>query len=219
MADAVGNVNLAPGASVKPTTTNKELLASSAEGTYVQQGVTLRVGQGVLAVGTPLVQFDDGTYGKIGATDRQVSATSNTTVAGNIITTPAAHKLQVGDEVKFGTTNGGLTAGTLYYVQSVPSSTTFTVSTTNGGAAVTITAAAATGTVTQIASDAEVEGFLRDQVDTGVTGDLAKFGNIVLRGVLTYSLIKAANGAADLDANTLAVLGARRDANRDLLIF
>lgn len=66
-----------------------------------------------------------------------------------------------------------------------------------------------------------VEGFLRNQVDTGVAanGDLPKEGNIVLKGVLKYSLIKAANGATDLAAGAVTALAARKNLVRDLFIF
>jgi hypothetical protein len=56
MADAVGNVVNAPaGVTVSPFTTDVELLRSTGAG-WTQSGVTLKPNQGVLAVGTPLVQ-------------------------------------------------------------------------------------------------------------------------------------------------------------------
>lgn len=58
MSDSVGNVIYAPGASKTPYTTDNELLASGKN--WSQFGVTLKQGQGVLAVGTPLTK-DSGT--------------------------------------------------------------------------------------------------------------------------------------------------------------
>lgn len=56
MADYVGNVVPAPaGITSQPFTTDAELLNSLGSG-WTQSGVTLKPGQGVLAVGTPLVQ-------------------------------------------------------------------------------------------------------------------------------------------------------------------
>lgn len=70
----------------------------------------------------------------------------------NIVTTvaAAAHGLAVGDRVTFPTLTGGtgLTAATgVYYVLTVPSATTFTVSATLGGATLDITVDATAGTV------------------------------------------------------------------------
>lgn len=58
------------------------------------------------------------------------------------VVTLAAHALAVGDTFIPYTTGAlltGLTAGTTYYVQSVPTANTFTVSATNGGAAIAFT--------------------------------------------------------------------------------
>lgn len=138
MSDSVGNVIYAPGASKKAFTTDDELLASTVEGSWSQFGVTLKQGQGVLKVGTPLTKdAPTGTY---------VAAATNATSG--------------------------------------------------------------------------VVGFLRLETDTGVSGtDLPRMGNAVYRGVLKYSLIKAANGATDLAAGLNTALGARLDSDRDFYIF
>jgi hypothetical protein len=134
MSDSVGNVIYAPGSSKKGFTTDLELLQSTSG--WTQFGVTLKQGQGVLAVGTPLTKD---------------SATGT-------------------------------------YVAASPTATS------------------------------GVEGFLRLETDTGVVGtDLPRLGNCVDKGVLKYSLIKAANGATDLTAGLLTSLGARINANRDSL--
>lgn len=63
------------------------------------------------------------------------------TDAGDLITTPVPHGLAIGDSVIFGaiTTTTGITAGVRYYVLTVPSSTTFTVSATKNGATLALT--------------------------------------------------------------------------------
>ena len=68
----------------------------------------------------------------------------------NVCTTSAAHGLVVGDRITFPTLTGGtgVTAGTtVYVVISVPSTTTFTFSATEGGSAVDCTVDATAGTV------------------------------------------------------------------------
>lgn len=64
------------------------------------------------------------------------------TAADDLVTTPAAHGLVVGDRVTFGTLTGvaGASANQLYYVKTVPSATTFTVSGSLGGGTQNITA-------------------------------------------------------------------------------
>lgn len=57
-----------------------------------------------------------------------------------VITTTVAHGLVVGDQVKTGTvvTTTGITSNTVYYVKTVPSTTSVTLSATSGGAALTL---------------------------------------------------------------------------------
>jgi lysophospholipase L1-like esterase len=70
-----------------------------------------------------------------------------------VFTTPAAHGLQVGDQVVLGaiTTTTGVTAGTTYYVRTVPSTTTFTLTATPGGSAVSLTGDGSTAGVSKAA--------------------------------------------------------------------
>ncbi len=78
------------------------------------------------------------------------SITTLTSVAAtDIFTTGSSHGYSVGDPVWFsGLTGGaGLTANTVYYVASVPSATTFTVSATLGGASFDHTSNITVGTV------------------------------------------------------------------------
>lgn len=74
--------------------------------------------EGAAFAGTTTVEADDDTF-----------------------TTSAAHGLVVGQRIKIKSLTGGtgLTDETIYYVASVPSTTTFTVSATLGGAAVDVT--------------------------------------------------------------------------------
>lgn len=217
--DALGNLNVAPGFAVGTPTSDKELLASSVG--YSQDGAILRVGQGTLAVGTPLVRHDDNTVGALGSADRVVANTVTFTDAGDLVTTPVAHGLVVGEEVKVASvaTTTGIVANTTYFVKTVPSSTTLTLSATNGGSTLALTTDGTGGALSQVETDVDVIGFLRRETYTGVTGDIPKHANVVWKGTLKYSLIKAANGATDLSAATLAALGARVDLKRDFLNF
>jgi hypothetical protein len=72
MADAVGNVVPAPSGVTQVTTTTDKELVRSFGGGFTQDGVTLKPNQGVLAVGTPLVQDN--------ATKQYVKAATNATV-------------------------------------------------------------------------------------------------------------------------------------------
>lgn len=67
-------------------------------------------------------------------------------IASNVITFTAAHGLKVGQAVKFTTVTGvtGISANDILYVQSTPTSTTATFSTTVGGNAATISGATPT---------------------------------------------------------------------------
>ena len=217
--DSVGNVNLAPGYGRTGVTKNIELLAS--ETGYRQDGVLLRVGNGVLEVGTPLVKYEDETWGPITASDRMVAATVTFTDSGDLVTTPTAHQLEPGDEVKFATisTTTGVTANTTYYVKTAPSGTTLTLSTTPGGSTVALTTDGTGTNMTQVETAGDVSGFLRKRVDTGAVGSIPKYGARVYSGNLKYSVIKAANNNTDLAAATVTALNARIDASRDYFIF
>lgn len=60
--------------------------------------------------------------------------------ATGVLTVSAAHGLAVNDPIKLGaiTSTTGVTAGTVYYVRTVPSTTTLTLSATLGGSALTL---------------------------------------------------------------------------------
>ncbi len=72
----------------------------------------------------------------VGPTDT-LRAIGTVTIAAStdVLTTSVAHGLVVGDRVKTGTvtTTTGITSATVYYVKSVPSTTTLTLSATSGG--------------------------------------------------------------------------------------
>jgi hypothetical protein len=99
-----------------------------------------------LATGT--VDFSSGTSVAFPA----LPATVATGTPG-VFTTPSIHGLSVGDQVYFWATPmpvapaGSLQTGTVYYVQSVPTTTSFTISATSGGAAIAITTSTATNLV------------------------------------------------------------------------
>lgn len=76
------------------------------------------------------------------ATSSVSIGTATLTASGNLITTSVTHGLTVGNAVAFGTTSAslGVDPGSVYYVITTPSATTFTVSGSPGGSARTITA-------------------------------------------------------------------------------
>jgi hypothetical protein len=92
----------------------------------------------------------------------------------DVLTVSGAHYLLVGDIVRVSsatTLPAGLSAATDYYVLTTPSTTTLTLSATNGGAVVAITGAG-TGAHTITAS-----GVLKEVTDTeaaAATGDIRK---------------------------------------------
>ncbi len=72
-----------------------------------------------------------------------VAATGTNVTPTNAFTTAAAHNLRHGDPVVFATTNGNITAGTIYYVKWV-SATVFQVAATVNGVAIVLAAHANT---------------------------------------------------------------------------
>lgn len=82
------------------------------------------------------------TYSSLFAALVTVLGTVTVTIASPGVFTKTSHGLIVGDGVAFSTTGAlptGLTANTLYYVQSVPTGNTFTVAATRGGSAIATT--------------------------------------------------------------------------------
>jgi hypothetical protein len=76
---------------------------------------------------------------------------SATVVAATGVWTLSTHGLAVNDQVVLGaiTTTTGVTADTVYYVKTVPSGSTFTLSATLGGAALTLVGDGSTASVTK----------------------------------------------------------------------
>jgi hypothetical protein len=75
------------------------------------------------------------------------------TDSGDIVTFNQVHGLRVGDRVKVGavTSTTGITAGTTYYVLTVPSTTTVTLSATSGGATLALTTNGSSVSCTKLA--------------------------------------------------------------------
>jgi hypothetical protein len=74
------------------------------------------------------------------------------TASSSTLTSATSHGLSVGDAVVLGaiTTTTGVTAGTVYYVLTVPSATTFTIGAAPGGSALSMTSNGSTASVTQL---------------------------------------------------------------------
>lgn len=90
--------------------------------------------------------------GTVTASDVTTAIGTATEVAAtDVITASATHNLAVGDRVKFGSTQAPVTAGVIYYVIAVPSSTTFKIATTAGGTSVDFVADGSLGTVVKVA--------------------------------------------------------------------
>ena len=134
----------------------------------------------------------------------------------NIITTVAAalHGLAVGDRVIFPTLTGGtgLTAATTeYFVKTVPSTTTFTVSATLGGAELNITADATAGTVRRyeniagmaVMPSAILIGFAPVPPTDAIRGDLFDYQELVDDSGLVLQFYHGADGNTDQEYQTI----------------
>ena len=130
---------------------------------------------------TPLAWLGEGytlSGSVIGLTTATHAGTTLGTVtadaATNVLTNSDAHNLSVANRVRFTTTTtlpAGLSLATDYYVLTVPSTTTLTVSASRGGAVVDITTTG-TGTHTML-----LQGALSEVTDTEAavsTGDMRK---------------------------------------------
>jgi hypothetical protein len=111
-------------------------------------------------------------------------------------TTSTNHKFSVGDAVVFtGTTFGGVTAGTTYYVRTVPSTTSFTLKDSTD-VLVPLTTASGTTTVTYDYDTALCQRDMRSYVDAIVL-DLMKVGNY--RSLQAARLYKNAVGGSQAE--------------------
>ena len=100
-------------------------------------GIGTDFGNTVLFTTGTILQNEDGTIiGTIASIEgKSVATTVSSAASTDLITVNDTTGFLVGVPVVFGAAIGGLTAGVVYYVESVPDGTTFSVSATVGGAA------------------------------------------------------------------------------------
>lgn len=97
--------------------------------------------------------------------------TATVVASTGVFTSSAVHGLVVNQPVYLGaiTTTTGVTAGVRYYAKTVPSTTTFTLSATPGGAALTLTGDGSTASVTPALALAKagIDSMLKTGFDNG----------------------------------------------------
>jgi hypothetical protein len=107
-------------------------------------------------------------------------AVTATTVTTNVITCASTTTLTVGQPVIFSSGLGGLAGGTVYFVNTIPSTTTFTVSAVYGGAVFALTTATGSINVQQTTTNLTVG---EPVAFTGVSFGNSLFGGILARTV------------------------------------
>lgn len=113
----------------------------------------------------------------------------------DVLTTGAAHGLIVGDRIYVTNSGGalptGMAASTIYYVKTVPTTTTLTVSATSGGATLDITAAGAgTHTLHQITlNNVSVKGNTIKVSGSGAIGTAIAGGDNVSLGANDFDVV------------------------------
>jgi hypothetical protein len=107
-------------------------------------------------------------------------AVTATTVTTNVITCASTNTLTAGQPVTFSNNLGGLLGGTVYFVNTVPSTTTFTVSDVYGGAVFALTTATGSINVQQTTTNLTVGESI---AFTGTSFGNSLFGNILARTV------------------------------------
>ena len=107
-------------------------------------------GAEILRANIPFLQAEVSAY----YTQTYTYTISSLSSSGNTITTSAAHSLVINDPITFsGTAAGNIkTDGTVYYVASVPTTTSFTITTIEGYTNINTGATAAAVTLTTVAS-------------------------------------------------------------------
>ena len=90
------------------------------------------------AIGTIAAAAADATTLSLTFDEGAVSMVTGTTVTTNIITVLSTTGMKVGQLIQFNQSVGGLSSSQYYYILSIPSGTTLTVSATRGGAAVAL---------------------------------------------------------------------------------
>ena len=86
----------------------------------------------------------NGTYDS----NAQTVSYTGSSATGNTITVSSTANMFGYDAIKFSTSFGGITAGTIYYINTIPSATTITISATFAGTVKTMTTASSSGTAT-----------------------------------------------------------------------
>ena len=90
------------------------------------------------AIGTIAAAAQDATTLSLTFDEGAYTMVTGTAVTTNIITVLSTTGMKVGQLIAFNQSVGGLTNASYYYIASIPSGTTLTVSTTRGGAAATL---------------------------------------------------------------------------------
>jgi hypothetical protein len=148
-----------------------------------------------------------GTGGNFTAVDR-IPPTTVTATASSTILTATSHGYAVGNTVHFRTTIGlpaPLALNTVYYVESVPSSSTFTVAATSGGAAISMLG---TGTGTHTVSPTGYWVRIDRPVLEGYLGNsYYKTGDIIRQGSgPALTLYRTSSGTANVSFNATEAL-------------
>ncbi len=105
------------------------------------------------------------------------TVTASTGSSTDTFTCSSTGWMVVGDAIRFtGTTFGGVTTNTTYYVQSIVNGTTFKVSDTLGGAAIDLTTASGTMTVKYYYAVARCENDVANYIDA-IAADMLTPGN------------------------------------------
>lgn len=178
-----------------------------------------------LSVGTLI--YSDGVFvGTVASDNVAVSMTTASTAAStDLITVDDTTGLVIEGAVVFGADIGGLTEGVIYYVESVPSGTTFSVSLTIGGSAIQLSDDTVTTTAVQsetITLDANAAIALNGATITCATPDngyilrqKGKKKHLVLRSETVQDEFIAAGGTyyiTSVGSTDWEALGAGPDA-------
>ncbi len=164
---------------------------------YLPAGVIAGTVYYVLASGLSGASFQFSTAPG-GAAVNTTAISSSFTNGSTTVTAGAAHNLKVGQLVRFaGSVATNFSAGVDYFVLSVPTSTTFTVSATNGGSAISAGSTVSGGTVVQTGTH------YVNKSGTLPTG-LAEGTTYYARGVTlnTFELAAAPGGASIATSGT-----------------
>ena len=152
------------------------------------------------------------------------TTTATATASGANITVNSSANFTTNMRVVFsGTTFGGVQSGTVYYVTSVPNSTTIQVSTTKGGSAQTWSSATGTMTVTMYYNQAQcqndvayvIKGIQYDIVYTGNYKTLVNaqaYSNAIL-GSVTQNMFLVRNGTGLRNMTLQGLTGTLGSAN------